>query len=253
MSAPGRRKALLAAAALAFPLAMALAATEPDMAADLVRRFPVASIQSRAAAEQALAAADRADHAAQSTFDAQRAACARKFLATSCLDTARRRLNVAQREILRIQVEAHDWQRAADAAQRRGDALDQARHLAEDRVAHMERGRQAQLKAGANPAGAGAAHGASAGPAPADAAANRARYDNNQAAHASDRARAASAALAAERQENARQYEIRRRDAAAHALQVEQDRRDKESQREERRKKLEADEKRRLDRPAAAD
>jgi hypothetical protein len=34
---------------------------------------------------------------------------------------------------------------------------------------------------------------------------------------------------------------------------VEQDREDKESQRDERRKKLEADEKRRLERPATAD
>ena len=221
-------------------------------AARLEAAYPAGSISTRASAESALAAAAQTDQETERRYDTERAECLHRFLVNRCLDGARRRLVVAQRVILRVQVEAHDWQRADDAAgrqqRRAGEGADRER----DAAAQASKEREARAAAD-DRAGDAARRQADSRRQEAEQPANRARFAQRQENHAADQARAGSAQAAATRADNVQKLAEKRDLAAQHAQQVAADRKVNEARREERRKSLAADEQRRTHPPPQDD
>jgi hypothetical protein len=243
-----RAVALVAALALgAAPGLPARAASPPDpgVAGALDADFPAGSIDSRARSEAALAEASRVDVAAQTRYDRERAVCLKTFLVNHCVEGARVRMMLAKRIVLRVQVEAHDWERADDAARRAATRAEQDQQRETQAPERAEHERDAREAATNREVGA-AQHHADLAKQEADGPARRARFAARQAEHAADQARLASPGEAAVRAENVHSDAEKHELAAQHAQQVAEDRKVNEARREERRKSLAADEERRL-------
>lgn len=89
----------------------------PAAASDFGTRYPVGSVRDAAQAQAALKAADA--EMARIVQDEKRreAECYRGLLVNSCRDDVRRERQLAEREVKRVQLEAHDLQRRLDAEQ----------------------------------------------------------------------------------------------------------------------------------------
>jgi len=100
---------------------------------DLDQRYPKGSIVSASVAERALADAAEATRASDARYETERKRCAHVFLATQCVDTARRAHTREQVQAHGVEVEAHDLQRRVAAQERESRRdIDQARQHRED-------------------------------------------------------------------------------------------------------------------------
>ena len=230
----------------------ARAAEDLGEAAGLDKHYPAGSIVSRDSADAALAEADKADHEVSSRFDRERVACMKTFLVNHCLDGARKRQMAAQRVVLRVQVEAHDWERADDATKRAAQRVqdDQTR---EAQAPAREQQEHESMRAADQRNTDNATHRADLARQQADGPAKRTRFDEKQVEHAADIARSNSPQAQTDRANNVKQLGERREQAAEHAQQVADDRKVNQQKREERRKSLAADEERRLHPPPRDD
>jgi hypothetical protein len=225
--------------------ARAAPAPDPGVAGALDADYPAGSIASRSRSEAALSDAAKVDAAAQTRYDRERAVCLKTFLVNHCMEGARVRMMLAKRIVLRVQVEAHDWERADDAGKRTANRAEQDREREAQAPEREEHERDSREAATNREVGA-AQHHADFAKQEADGPAKRARFDARQAEHAADQARLASPGEAAVRAENVHSDAEKRVLAAEHAQQVAEDRKVNEARREERRKSLAADEERRL-------
>jgi colicin import membrane protein len=118
------RPVRIGAAAGVLLLCAAGARSAAPTPAELDQRYPKGSISSAVDAQRALADATAAGQALDRAFESERARCARVFLATQCLDEARRAHARGTTRIRRVEIEAHDLQRreAADVRQARRDS-----------------------------------------------------------------------------------------------------------------------------------
>jgi hypothetical protein len=122
----------LAAPALAEPIL-------PDEAARLLERdFPRGTVDAEHS-NAALRQAGRAHEAVLRRYEADRRACAGDLLVNHCLEVARHRRNEGERVVHRVELDAHDAQRAHAAAER-------ARRQAQDRAQEPDREAQRREK-----------------------------------------------------------------------------------------------------------
>lgn len=206
---------LLAAMLLALPAA----------ASDFGANYPAGSISDSAAAQAALKAADA--EMARIVQDEKRreAECYRGFLVNSCRDDVRRERQLAEREVKRVQLEAHDLQRRLDAErvvkQRAEDAKaraaeDAQRPQKEEAARAASQARESELrKRGANEAST-------------DPSTDPDRQGPKQ-----DRL------TAAERAENVRKYQQKQAQAEKRAEEKDAERKKNEQRRAEKRKQME--------------
>jgi len=168
---PIRRVALIPWMGLLVACAVASAAV-PSVD-ELERRYPKASIVNATDAQRALTDAAAVGKALDERYAAERGRCVRVFLATQCLDQARRAHTLAHTRIRRIEVEAHDFQRQQAATQRQSHRqIEQARQ--HDEVGVREEPGRKSGDASKNPLG---------GPDPALASASRQRFEQRSAQH----------------------------------------------------------------------
>jgi len=221
---------LLALGLLAGAAAARAAAPSPD---ELDRQYPKDSITTSAQAQRALAATAVAGGALDRAFEAERVRCAKVFLATQCLDKARRAHAQASARIRRIEVEAHDLQR---------------RQAADERQAQREAG-AAPARTGAHSDRTASAHGAApsrsggdkpAGDAATDAArlqaqelASRERFGQRQIQHDRDEANRVQIQIR-DSADNARRFEDKQAHAKAYAVEKAKAREENEKSRAER-------------------
>ena len=177
----------------------------------IAARFPAGSLQTREAARQAL---DGVTAERRTNDQEKRAAeqhCLSVFLVTQCRDDARRKHDAKERDLRRVELEAHALQRkldeddrlkrrAEDEARRAAEAPKKEAEAAEARKRHAEREAES---AAAKSRGADQE---------AAAAQRRKQSETRQAEHAREQAEAEAAAPseAAEREANRKRLEERR-------------------------------------------
>src|SRR5512139_1290686 len=87
----------------------------PASGSEFGNRYPAGAIKDRAGAEQALKEADAEAARIDREAAAREAECHKRFLVNRCRDEVRRETLIAERELRRVRVEAHDLQRRLDA------------------------------------------------------------------------------------------------------------------------------------------
>ena len=92
-----------------------LAAAFPAFGSEFGTRYPTGAIKDRAQAEQALREADTEAARIEREAAAREAECHQRFLVNQCRDAVRRDTLIAEQELRRVRVEAHDLQRKLDA------------------------------------------------------------------------------------------------------------------------------------------
>src|SRR5512133_3800667 len=90
------------------------AASLSASASPLGDRYPAGAIKERAQAEQALREADAEAARIEREAAAREAECHKRFLVNRCRDEVRRDTLIAEQELRRVRVEAHDLQRRLD-------------------------------------------------------------------------------------------------------------------------------------------
>ncbi len=202
------------------PLAIAIlfAVALPALGSEFGDRYPSGGIQDRARAEQALREADAEAARIGREAAAREAECYKGILVNQCRDEVRRDKLLAERELRRVRVEAHDLQRKLDA----------------DEAAR----KRAESPAPAPKPAPGKREPPSSREIPPDEAArNRAEYDKR----VEDKRKAAAEeqARAPERAANAREFEAKQAEAERRAKEKEAERKKNEARRAERRKQAE--------------
>lgn len=201
--------------------------------APLSQRYPAGSIKSDEAAQKALDEARQDRQAASVRYVVDQRACYRKFLVNSCLEEAKERKRLADKNIKQVEVEANTYQRQATvderdrtlAEQRVSDEQDAARRLEEQKQKEADSARKVQESNAKNRE-------------------VQQRIDQNKDVPADYRIReheakmrqqqAEDAANAPERAANAAAREQRIKDAEAHRLEVERKKADNERERKAR-------------------
>ncbi|MEW5882585.1 MAG: hypothetical protein AB1761_19365, partial [Pseudomonadota bacterium] len=125
-----------------FVALLALAAAFPAHG-ELAAEFPAGSIRTRDDATRALAAARAESAAIESAYAAEQQRCAGTFFVNRCQDEARRRRELALREVRKVELQARATQRRLDAEERArrreqqpaADAAERAKRAAEGRAA----------------------------------------------------------------------------------------------------------------------
>jgi hypothetical protein len=200
--------------------------------AELDHQYPKGSITTAAEAQRALVDAAAAGGALDRAFEAERIRCAKVFLATQCLDDARRVHAGGSAQIRRIEVEAHDLQRhqAADERQVQREAAVTPPPAA----THADRTPSAH--GAAAPKGAGDK---AAGDAAADAArqqaqeiAARERYVQRQSQHDRDQAQRVQIQIR-DSADNAQRFQDKQAHARAYAVEKAKAREENEKSRAE--------------------
>jgi colicin import membrane protein len=182
---------------------------------------PSGAIKDRAQAEQALREADAEAARIDREAAAREAECHKGFLVNKCRDEVRRDKLIAERELRRVRVEAHDLQRKLDAE-------DAARKRAESPAP------------AAKPAPTKREPPTSRAIPPDEAARNRAAYDKR--VEEKRKSAAEEQARAPERAANAREFEAKQAEAERRAKEKEAERKKNEERRAERRKQSEVKE-----------
>jgi hypothetical protein len=196
-------------------VAWASAGLAAEAVTDLDHRYPKGSIASPATAERALTDAAAATRALDSQYEAERKRCAQVFLATKCMDSARRTHMLGRAQAQRIEVEAHDLQRSLAARQRETSRdLDLARQSRED-AQRPEKERQAENAAQKRVDGAEQRQ-QDARRQQAQAPETRDRFEKRNAEHDRDQAKRASVQIRSSA-ENALRYQDKQARAKAYA------------------------------------
>jgi colicin import membrane protein len=205
-------------------------------ASDFGDRYPSGSITDPARAASALRESDAEEARIGKDAAAREAECYKKFLVNRCRDAVRRDKLLAERELRRVRVEAHDLQRkleAEDAARRRAESAAQgARPAGADGIEAPRPPREPQP-------GQPAPHSSTA-MSPEEEARNRAEYEQRIADKQKDAAR--EQARAQERAESARKYKEKQAEAERRAQQKAADQKQTEARRAERRKQVQEQE-----------
>lgn len=198
-----------------------LAAALPAFGSEFGTRYPTGAIQDREQAEQALREADaeaaRIDRAAA----AREAECHKRFLVNKCRDEVRRDTLMAERELRRVRVEAHDLQRKLDAEEAARKRAESPPPAARPAPTPPEAPRSREIP-------------------PEEAAANRSAYDKR--VEEKRRKVAEEQARAPERAANAREFEAKQAEAERRAKEKEVERKKNEERRAERRRQAAAKE-----------
>jgi colicin import membrane protein len=199
----------------------------PAAASDFNARYPPGSIHDAAAAQAALKDADAEMARISQDAKARDAECYRRLLVNACRDDVRREKELAEREVKRVRLEANDLRRKLDAEQvakrraeeaaaRAAEDAERARKAAASRAEYEAREAEVKRRQEEAKANGTASKGAQSAPAPSK-----------------DRL------TAAERAENARQYEEKQAQAAKRAQEVEARQKENEQRRAEKRKQSE--------------
>src|SRR5262252_8767058 len=99
-------------------VATACVAVSGARAAGLSDTYPPGSISNREQAQKALDAARAADQEAETAYRSEMQRCAKVFLQNQCTEDARRALGAKKRELQRVEIEAREVKRRADAEDR---------------------------------------------------------------------------------------------------------------------------------------
>ncbi len=212
-----------------FFLWLAILWTLPAAASDFGARHPAGSIRDEVQAQVALKDADAEMARIGQSALSDEAACYRRFFVNSCRDIVRREKELAEREVKRVQLEAHDLQRrldAEDVARRRAAdartraAEDAQRPQREEAARAASQAREADLK----PQSQGEA----------------AQRDRSGALRGDDRQPSLQDRLSTEeRAENVRRYQQKQAQAEKRAQEKEAERKKNEQRRAEKHKETE--------------
>jgi hypothetical protein len=199
---------------------------------ELDRQYPKGSITTAAQAQRALADTAAAGAALDRAFEAERVRCAKVFLATQCLDNARRAHAQGIAQIRRIEVEAHDLQRRQAADDRK--ALREAGAAVPQAATHSDRTSSAHGAAAPKGAGDKAAVDASADAArqQAQELAARERYTQRQSQHDRDESQRVQIQIR-DSADNARRFQDKQAHARAYAVEKAKAREENEKSRAE--------------------
>ena len=193
----------------------------PVTASDFGARYPAGSIRDAEQAQAVLKEADAEMTRIGQSAKERDAECLRKFLVNSCRDEVRREKQLAEREVKRVRVEAHDLQRRIDAEKVAKQRADKAAALAaeeakraqnEEKARDASKVREPQVK---RPDSVAVKEG-SPGPQPGQ-----------------------EKLTAAERAENARKFQEKQEQAQKRAQEMEVERKENEQRRIEKRKQIE--------------
>jgi hypothetical protein len=208
--------------------------------APLNQRYPAGSIASGETAQKALDEAAQDRQAAQVRYVIDQRACYKKFLVASCLEEAKERKRVADKNIKQVEVEANAYQRQATVDERDRTLAEQHAKDEEDSARRLQEQKQKEA--------------ASAHKVQESNAKNREvqqRIDQNKDVPADYRIRehdakirqqqAEEAARAPERAANAAAREQRVKDAEAHRLDVERKKAENERERAERKQRQQSE------------
>lgn len=207
-------------------LAVVMLLALPVAASDFGTNYPAGSIRDSAAAQAALKAADA--EMARIVQDEKRreAECYRGFLVNSCRDNVRRERQLAEREVRRVQLEAHDLQRRLDSEQ----VAERRAQEAEARAA--EDAQRPQKEAAARAAN----EARTAELQRRNAAENEQRGGTSSSGQ--ERRPTQDRLTAAERAENVRKYQQKQLQAEKRAEEKEAERKKNEQRRAEKRKQI---------------
>lgn len=202
-------------------IAILFAVALPALGSEFGDRYSSGAIKDRAQAEQALREADAEAARIDREAAVREAECHKRFLVSQCRDDVRRDKLIAESELRRVRVEAHDLQRKLDAEEA-------ARKRAESPAPEARTAPTAQEppKSRTIP--------------PDEAARNRADYEKR--VEEKRKAAAEEQARAPERAANAREFEAKQAEAERRAKEKEAERKKNEERRAERRKQAEAKE-----------
>jgi hypothetical protein len=202
---------------------------------DLDQSYPKGSIATSSAAEQALADAAAAAKASDAQYAAESARCAHVILKTECQNNAKREHTLAQNKVHRVELEAHDLQRALAAQQRAAQRqAEQAQRQKED-AERPEKERQAHVAAQKR-SDDSQQRAQDALRQQAQAPTNREHYEQRNAQHDRDEADRASAQQR-NVAENERQFQEKQERAKAYAVSRAHEREQSEKARAERERK----------------
>lgn len=213
-----------------------IGAVLPAAASEFGDRYPAGSIKDSARAEQALRDADAEAARIERDVQARETECYQRFLVNRCREGVRRDQLAAERELRRVRIEARDLQRQAEAkegAKRRAEAAARADDIPDAAAPGQPRPARAPEPATREPP-------ATRGITPAEAARNRAAYE--QRVTEKQKEAAEEAARAPERAENVREYSEKQAEAAERARQQDAEQKKRETRRAERRRQIEAQE-----------
>jgi len=192
------------------------AAGEAPSVAQMDQHFPKGSITTPADANRALVEAAAGQKGLDERYVTERARCAHVFLATQCLDNARREHAKGSTVARRIEVEAHDLQRQQAASERQAHReVEQARQDEDD----AERGGAARRTAETpkKSASHAAESNVQAQRHPAQEAVSREQYERRNAEHDRDQAKQVEVQIR-NRADNARRFEDKQAQAKAYAV-----------------------------------
>jgi len=201
--------------------AMLFAAALPALGSEFGDRYSTGAIKDRSQAEQALREADAEAARIDREAATREAECYKRFLVNKCRDDVRRDKLIAESELRRVRVEAHDVQRKLDAEE-------------------AARKRAESLAPAAKPAPTKREPPTSREIPQDEAARNRAAYEKR--VEEKRKAAAEEQARAPERAANAREFEAKQAEAERRAKEKEAERKKNEERRAERRKQMEAKE-----------
>ncbi|MEP6608000.1 MAG: hypothetical protein ABJA83_04915 [Burkholderiaceae bacterium] len=222
----------------------------PAAAGTFSDRYPAGSINDVAQAQAALKEADAEMKQIAQSARARDAECYRGVLVNSCRDKARREKELAEREVKRVQIEAHSLKRRLDAEQLAKRRAEKAQAQATDKAQRELKGEAARAETAAREAdlkrrealgtkgGVGKAH------APAKDRAKTGSADGSQPRKAvkvspQDPQRAPDRLSASDRSDNALKFQQKQAQAKKHAQQQDAERKKNEQRRAERRKQIE--------------
>jgi hypothetical protein len=202
-------------------LTVLLFAALPAFGSEFGTRYPTGAIQDRAQAEQALREADTEAARIDREAAAREAECHKRFLVNKCRDEVRRDTLIAERELRRVRVEAHDLQRRLDAEEAARKRAESPPPAARPTPTPRESPKSREIP-------------------PDEAARNRAAYEKR--VEDNRRKAAEEQARAPERAASAREFEAKQVEAERRAKEKEVERKKNEERRAERRKQAEAKE-----------
>jgi hypothetical protein len=198
--------------------ALMFAAALPASGSEFGTRYPAGTLKDRAQAERALREADAEAARIEREAAAREAECHKRFLVNRCREQVRRDTLIAEQELRRVRVEAHDLQRKLDAEEVARKRAESPPPAARPAPTPRESPKSREIP-------------------PDEAARNRAAYDKRVE---EKRAKAAEEqARAPERAANAREFEAKQVEAERRAQEKEAERKKNEERRAERRRKAE--------------
>jgi hypothetical protein len=201
--------------------AMLFAVALPAFGSEFGDRYSSGAIKDRAQAERALREADAEAARIDREAAVREAECHTRFLVNRCRDEVRRDKLIAQSELRRVRVEAHDLQRKLDAEEAARKRAESPAPEPKPAPTTREPPKSRELP-------------------PDEAARNRADYEKRVEEKRESAAK--EQARAPERAANAREFEAKQAEAERRAKEKEAERKKNEERRAERRKQAEAKE-----------